>query len=498
MISCFAGLVDALRSTASEDLRHVADETKTIGTAFASPTKQFFVSMLTRDIDLRDAILDLLDNCVDGILRTVKPDDGTSEPYAGYQATIVMAPDHFQILDNCGGIPFETAKKYAFAMGKPAGALDDAVPATVGMYGIGMKRAIFKLGTDALVESWNDTGFYVEFTPQWMAKEGWDDLPVHELPEGKLKAKGTSITVIELNGEVKAAFSSTEWIDDFRKVVAQHYSIILSKGLEVRVGSSLNDAASILPEPFQLLQTGTVNGGQIAPYIYKGMLGGVEVEIYAGLYRELLSAEEADREEETRGTTDDAGWTVACNDRVVIWKDKTRLTGWGEATVPNYHGQFIAITGIVLMRSDDPRKLPLTTTKRGIDAASNVYSEAKELMREATKSLTSFTNKWKKFPDRLETLYRASKYVDLPALRTMASEVPMVAMRKLPEMQKYEPAYPSPTEEKTHVVVRFEAPKTDVSFLREVYFGKGEPAKAGDIGREAFARAVRLARGIGK
>ena len=37
--------------------------------AQASPTKRFFVSMLTRDISLADAILDLLDNCLDGALR---------------------------------------------------------------------------------------------------------------------------------------------------------------------------------------------------------------------------------------------------------------------------------------------------------------------------------------------------------------------------------------------------------------------------------------------
>ena len=34
--------------------------------ASAIPTKQFFVSMLTRDIRLEDAILDLVDNCLDG------------------------------------------------------------------------------------------------------------------------------------------------------------------------------------------------------------------------------------------------------------------------------------------------------------------------------------------------------------------------------------------------------------------------------------------------
>ena len=38
-------------------------------TVDSSPTKEFFVEMLTRDIDLTDAILDLLDNCLDGVLR---------------------------------------------------------------------------------------------------------------------------------------------------------------------------------------------------------------------------------------------------------------------------------------------------------------------------------------------------------------------------------------------------------------------------------------------
>ena len=40
--------------------------------AQASPAKRFFVEMLTRDIELADAILDLLDNCVDGALRRIK------------------------------------------------------------------------------------------------------------------------------------------------------------------------------------------------------------------------------------------------------------------------------------------------------------------------------------------------------------------------------------------------------------------------------------------
>src|SRR5690349_21592309 len=92
---------------------------KKIGDAVASPTKDFFVRMLTRDIELNDAILDLLDNCVDGILRSGKAKRKSAIPYKGFTAKITLAKNYFEIEDNCGGIPFEVAKKYAFAMGRP-------------------------------------------------------------------------------------------------------------------------------------------------------------------------------------------------------------------------------------------------------------------------------------------------------------------------------------------------------------------------------------------
>ncbi len=472
-------------------------KTEKIGTAVASPTKNFFVRMLTRDIDLQDALLDLLDNCVDGIIRAGTIDPSAPKPYTGFRALITMTPDYFAIEDNCGGIPFEIAKRYAFAMGRPPASVQEGNSATVGMYGIGMKRAIFKLGTEALVESWSDTGFIVEFTPEWMQDDRWDDLTMYELPEGSLAEKGTKIVIYKLNDEVKPYFSDASWIDEFRRTVAQHYSIILAKGFSVTVGTAQQIAEGINPveaEEFSLIQTAAGNSGErIAPYVYSGMLGDVEIEIFAGLYRKLLSEEEVELEEETRGSSDDAGWTVACNDRVVIWKDKSRLTGWGEATVPNYHGQFIAITGIVLLKSSDPKKLPLTTTKRGIDAASNVYSEVKDLMREATKNLTSFTNKWKKFPQKLEEIYKSSDYINLTELRALPKNLGMSTYRKIDTIKKYEPKYPEPEQEKTSIRISFVALKSDVKEVSN-FFYENDRVKPSLVGETAFNRILEIAK----
>src|SRR4029077_2835636 len=237
-------------------------------------------------IELQDALLDLLDNCVDGIVRSGFK-EGTPLPYEGFEATITMAPDHFIIDDNCGGIPIEIAKKYAFAMGRPPGAGEAIQGPTVGMYGIGMKRAIFKLGTEALVESRHDTGFVVEFTPEWMRDDNWADLPMHALSDDKLTNKGTRIEIYEINEEVKLAFADQTWIEEFRRPVARTYSLIIAKGFSVTVGSKTEIEASIPPvaaESFKLLRTAATGaeGKQIAPYVYVGKLQNVDVEIFAG------------------------------------------------------------------------------------------------------------------------------------------------------------------------------------------------------------------------
>lgn len=467
-----------------------------LGTARATPSKSFFVNMLTRDIALEDAVLDLLDNCLDGILRSHQVDAASERPYEGFQASITMCPDHFIIEDNCGGIPIDIARRYAFAMGRPSDA-NDPTPDTIGLYGIGMKRAIFKLGKSAIVESDHDTGFRVEFTQQWMNSDEWDDLPLLPIPDGNLDKNGTKIAVFELNQEVSNAFGDPEWIAAFKSTVSQHYSLIISKGLKVFIGNEEEMANGVEPvssESFQFLKATPDESqtGSIEPYMYIGEIEGVRVEIFAGLYRKLLSAEEEETEEATRGTKDDAGWTVACNDRIVIWKDKSRLTGWGEATVPNYHGQFIPITGIVLLYSHDVKKLPLTTTKRGIDASSNVYSTAKDLVREATKELTRFTNRWKKYPEEREKLYKTSNYVSVAELRSSVAEKSFSSVRKIDGMTRYAPSYPMPPQDKTTTRISYTVDKADLRTVAQHLFDTTEVTNE-EVGRKTFTDALERA-----
>ena len=79
----------------------------------AEPTKEFFVSMLVRDIELIPALVDLVDNSVDGA-RKMRGADTFEGLFVRIEATSAM----FRITDNCGGIPIYIARHYAFRFGR--------------------------------------------------------------------------------------------------------------------------------------------------------------------------------------------------------------------------------------------------------------------------------------------------------------------------------------------------------------------------------------------
>ncbi|MEO1391834.1 MAG: ATP-binding protein [Cyanobacteria bacterium J06634_5] len=365
----------------------------------ASPTKNFFVEMLTRDIELKDAILDLLDNCIDGIQRTTREQNELANPYEGFWAKIRITGDSFKIEDNCGGIPYTVAENYAFRMGKPEDINDDDDIFTIGTYGIGMKRALFKMGRAAQVFSQTESdAFEVNITPDWLIRDNDWQLPLKQIEKVSEKT-GTTIQISNLRDDVKSQFDSTAFQSKLANEIEEIYSYIISKGFKVFINN-----VNIKPRPFALQWEGLEklrnrDVESIAPYLYEAKKDDVEIELAVGFYRQLPEGEEIDDEESGKQRSrDSAGWTIICNDRVVVSHDKTRLTGWGEAGLPGYHAQFIAISGTVHFKSKDARKLPITTTKRGIDASSDLYLYVKDRMREGLKVFTSYTNKWKRLP----------------------------------------------------------------------------------------------------
>src|SRR5260370_25289841 len=80
-------------------------------------------------------------------------------------------------------------------------------PGTVGTYGIGMKRAIFKMGKQCSISTRNERDAYdVEIDPDWIETKGDWKLPV--VPsKAPFKQQGTMIVVGTLHPAIADRFS---------------------------------------------------------------------------------------------------------------------------------------------------------------------------------------------------------------------------------------------------------------------------------------------------
>lgn len=318
----------------------MADDDKKEKRIKADPTKDFFVNMITRDIGLLDCIFDLLDNAIDGARRSVQ--SGSERPFAGFSIDLQFDRDKFSISDNCGGITLSDAINYAFHFGRNPNR-DNEVKGGIGLYGIGMKRAIFKIGRKANVTSHaSDASFCVSVdVDKWLAAEKdwdftWDDVE-------KSDEKGTTIEIESLNSGIGDSFADPAFKNELIKTIARDYTFFIEKGLSITVGEV----------PVSSFKYAVKENENVAPGYETYEDDGVSVRVIVGLIEDLPD----DIPDEVKpGLVDRFGWYVICNDRVVLAGDKTDKTVWGNDNFPIWHLQYTGFGGFVFFQSDDQSK----------------------------------------------------------------------------------------------------------------------------------------------
>lgn len=347
--------------------------------AEGKPTKSFFVKMITRDISLEDCLLDLLDNSIDGARRQARGQRKKGKkPLAGFEARLEVSGKGCRITDNCGGIPRDIAERYAFRFGR----VEDLAPDRlgIGLYGVGMKRAIFKLGKVGTVQSrLGSAGFEVKIdVAQWRDEATDWDFPLRNTQ--KQSPLGTTVHIRPLWDEVSTVVSDPNFAAGLRQTIACDYAFLIASGFTVRLNGKRVD-----PYDFSFRV-----GGGFAPMRTSEEMAGVTVEIFAGFAES--PPESVDAEDELIRRRDPSGWYIACNDRIVLAADKTGRTVWGRDDFPRWHPQYRGFLGIVRLTANDPRLLPWTTTKRAVDETSFVFRTAVERMKSATERCIQYTS----------------------------------------------------------------------------------------------------------
>ncbi len=425
--------------------------------------------MFTRDISLEDCILDLVDNSIDSLIRKQGVEISASVEALGPaqfppreslpDVKITLSTERVVITDTCGGISRAEAEDHVFNFGSAPGQTDT----TLGVYGIGMKRAMFKIGNTISIESrCQPRGFRVvlDDVESWSRKD--DDLkdwriPIEDLDNAANGSPGVTIAITNLHEEVKTRLQDGGLEGNLRVAVSQTYCMFLDRFIAV----SLNEKP-VLPNRIPIAES-----EDIPLTIDKFESHGVKVTLIAGLYPKPLWAYER------------AGWYVLCNGRVVVSADKTDLTTWGSPR-QIFQNKFNGFVGVAFFQSKDPLLLPWTTTKRGLNRESAVYQLARNKMAGAAGPFLKFLSGM--YPSDLQ---------ERPQQRVLSEQLKPADLTSLVirEPSVFSGLKPAKRPKKTTVRIAYDA---DIQLVERIKKHLRRPSMLNsDVGRHTFDHYVR-------
>lgn len=337
----------------------------------SSPSKKFFLDMITKDVTVESSIMDLIDNAIDSLKRNKS--EGVT-----YHINIILnlSDDFFSIEDDCGGMSKDIALHKAFKFGNAEMRSSNAL----GMYGIGMKRSIFKIGHDFIVESKCNEESYKVF----MTRQEWLELDNEwkfHIEDTILDFKdGVHIRVDKLSDSLKSYLKIPKNIDGLKKKIASSYREHISKDVVITVNG----------ETVAFCNEALFESSILHSYVKTYALGKLKIQVIAGV---------------GVPSPNNAGWNIVCNGRTIIEKDRSALTGWessyelnddgsmdsnwesSDKQLPAFHNDFARFRGYVYLDSDDANNLPLNTTKDGLDMQHPAYEKLFFEMTTAMKSI---------------------------------------------------------------------------------------------------------------
>lgn len=328
----------------------------------------YLIRGLSADISTRECIFDLVDNSIDAARNEVLGRDSTQfdqhglpASYRGFHIDVDLAPSSVRVRDDCSGMDEQELSRRAFRTGAKS-----QHPFGIGHFGVGLKRAIFKLGTEVSLQTDNGREAF-SFSFDEGAVLGAGDEPLMAARTTSSGGKGNRLEVSGLRQDVAADIGSTQWLAQLADGLRRRYGIFTRKGLTIRLCGQ-----AILPfGP-------TVRAKDVGPVRHASQVmqtaAGVKIFAEAGLHEDYrLKGLEGDYDEmRHRAISNELGWYVVCNDRIILVADRTDRTGW----TTGWHNEYAGFLGWVHYVSADPELLPWDSKKSGINESNEAHRES--------------------------------------------------------------------------------------------------------------------------
>ncbi|MBD3842157.1 MAG: ATP-binding protein [Campylobacterales bacterium] len=314
----------------------------------------FLAASLTQDITSLASIFDLIDNSIDAakeaMLKSGKLEldaYGMPKTYQYFSINIHIDKDSFVISDNCSGMKEDLLKNKVLVIGE----LSDHEYG-LGRYGIGLKRALLKLGQDYIITTDN-------LSKKITFSFSHDNLLKTSKLLGSLddstNSSGTSISIRNLSPSFRAEIDLSLWINKLVDEICIRYGIFLQKGLKITL--SVNGQRQEIHSKVPRIDTNCPKPQYIRE---QSKFHSVSVFIESGIHEEYQIGAAYGI---NNRLTDSFGWYVICNDRVIEFARRDGADfGWKS----NWHSEYNGFIGFIRFHSKDVANLPWDTTKTSV------------------------------------------------------------------------------------------------------------------------------------
>lgn len=332
------------------------------GTLEATPSKRLYLSIIA-DYDLNRSICELVDNALDEWVR-----GGRAAPVS-IDITLNLDQQAIVVQDNAGGVR-ESELKNIVAPGHTGSALSDE---TIGMFGVGTKRAVVALAQDIRITTRHSTkpAFRIELDDEWLEDDDNWDVPYYRansIPAGN--------TIIEVN-RLRAPLKPTS-----EGQLRSHLGATYAKFVRTRKVSITVNEKAVKPETFDDWSYPPKYGPKEITSIVKGPEGRpVKISILAGLGSESSPG------------AGEYGVYFYCNDRLVARGLKTFDVGFGRGMAGSPHPK-ISLTKVIVSLSGDARSMPWNSSKSDVDTKHPIFRAVQELLIQAVSDYARISRVW--------------------------------------------------------------------------------------------------------
>jgi hypothetical protein len=379
---------------------------KNDGNLDATPSKLIYHSIIA-DYDIDKAICELIDNALDIWVKNNRKDKLVVE------ITLDKNQQRICVIDNAGGLD---RSELSYIVG-PGHTGNVGLEKTIGIFGVGTKRAVVALAQDVSIKTHKDSDtFLIAFDDSWI-NDGADwNLPVYRvdnIPKGT-----TQIELIKLRRSID---------DEIISKLMDHLGATYALFLENRKVSILVNSVEIDPIVFD----DWAFPPNYEPRIYSGEIRTqddkvVSVEATAGLTMESSPA------------GGEYGVYIYCNDRLIARALKTYDVGFATGLAGKPHA-VISLARVIISLHGSAMLMPWNSSKSDINPSHEVFISLRNWLLTVVKDYTSLARRLSKFEGGWPE--HVFKYAEGIMEKVHVDDFPQANTSYLPPLPVIQPRY---------------------------------------------------------